>query len=136
MFATRVHATERTTLLQSRPMRHLWFIAVVAFYHACGTHNVSVTFHASEGHEFSREERQAIQTVADQTLREVRRALPALPQEIVLRVYASKRVIPETGDTGTAGQPNVVEWRVDPSRGVLSLVQTDLRPFLFYEFHG
>ena len=26
-------------------------------------------------------------------------------------------------------------WRVDPSRGVLSLVQTDLRPFLFYEFH-
>ena len=58
-----------SSVLQSRPMRNLWFIAVVAFYHACGTHNVSVTFYAAEGHEFSREERQAIQTVADQTLR-------------------------------------------------------------------
>jgi hypothetical protein len=63
--------------------------------------------------------------------------LPGLPLQLVLRVAASKNVIAETGEAGTMGLPNILEWRVDVHRkeGVLRIVETHLRPFLFYGLH-
>jgi uncharacterized protein YjaZ len=67
----------------------------------------------------------------------VRRFLPALSDHIVLRVEAGHKVINETGETGSVFAPNVVYWTVDPRRsgGVMKIVEAQLRPTLFHEFH-
>jgi hypothetical protein len=108
-------------------------------YTFCGrtAHDITVEFHFAEGHHFSQTERTAVQTVADSTTIEVRRFLPALPDDLVLKVQAGKNGISETGETASSLQPNVVWWTVDPNRtgGVVATVHRQLRPTLFREFH-
>src|SRR3954464_2162721 len=104
---------------------------------ACGTQNVAVEFHLVDGYHFSQAERREIQSTADATAGEVRHLLPTLPDNLVLRVYAGTRVIPETGETATTVPPNAVIWTVDPSRigGVTATVRKQLRATLFHELH-
>lgn len=118
------------------PGRFIWLFLAVASA-GCGRHQTTVTFDTFGGYVFSSAERRAIQNIADATAREVRRVLPALPNELVLRVDASKKVIPETGENGSAAPPNVVYWTVDPSirGGVEAIVRDELRLSLAHEFH-
>jgi Predicted Zn-dependent protease (DUF2268) len=121
--------------------RALWCACVLLsfVYPSCRIqqHDITVEFHVAEGHNFSRAERRAIQTVADSTTIEVRRFLPALPPDLVLKVQAGKQGTPETGETPSTLQPNIVLWTVDPNRagGVVATVRSELRPTLFHEFH-
>jgi hypothetical protein len=116
--------------------RCLWFLVVVMGT-ACGPHDVTVEFYFADGYHFSQSERREVQSTADATVGEVRRLLPTLPHNLVLRVYAGKNVIPETGETATAIPPSAVIWTVDPSRigGVSATVRTQLRATLFHELH-
>jgi hypothetical protein len=104
---------------------------------SCAKQNVAVEFFFADGYHFSQSERRAIQTVADATAIEVRSLLPALPHDLVLRVQAGTRVIPETGETAYATLPNSVGWIVDPNHagGVSGTIQRELRATLFHEFH-
>jgi hypothetical protein len=88
-------------------------------------------------HTFTTEERDTIERAAEQTLAEVRRLLPELPASLLLRVSASKNVLPETGETGSNSQPNVVDWQVDATRpeGVAAIARLQLRPTLFHELN-
>jgi hypothetical protein len=114
--------------------------AVVLLFVACAScnkHEIAVEFYFADSYHFSESERRAIHKVADATVIEVRHFLPALPQDLVLRVQAGKDVIPETGETARAIPPNAVRWIVDTSRtgGVTATVQKELRATLFHEFH-
>jgi hypothetical protein len=104
-------------------------------YSTCAAHRTTVEFYATEGYRFSPAEREIIQTIADTTALEVERVLPTLPQHLVLKVRAGKKVIPETGETGELAPPQTVYWTVDPNRDIGEIVQTKLRPTLFYEWH-
>jgi hypothetical protein len=117
--------------------RHCVWLLVAVTVSACGTHDVAVEFYFANGYHFSQSERRAVQSTADTTTSEVRRLLPTLPDDLLLRVYAGKNVIPETGETATSIPPNVVIWTVDPSRigGVTATVRTQLRATLFHELH-
>lgn len=114
----------------------IWLFLSIASA-GCERHQMTVTFDTFGGHEFSSAERRAIQNIADATAQEARRVLPALPTELVLRVDASKKVIPETGENGSAAPPNVVYWIVDPTvhGGVEAIVRAELRLSLAHEFH-
>jgi hypothetical protein len=104
---------------------------------ACRPKEVTVEYAPGDPHAFSRDERRAIEEVAERTIPEVRRLLPQLPPSIVLRVSTSTSVIPETGENGSNSQPNVVHWQVDASRGegVVTIARTQLRATLFHELH-
>jgi len=104
---------------------------------ACRPKEVTVEYEPGDPHVFSREERRAIEEVAERTLPDVRRLLPQLPPSILLRVSTSKAVIPETGENGSSSQPNVVHWQVDAGRseGVAAIARTQLRATLFHELH-
>jgi hypothetical protein len=104
---------------------------------ACRASAVTVEYLPHDSHVFSREERRAIEDVANRTVPEVRRLLPDLPRPIVLRVSTSHDVIPETGENGSNFQPNVVDWRVDANRpeGVVAIARRELRATLFHELH-
>jgi hypothetical protein len=110
------------------------FLAVLP---ACRAREVTVEYAVNDSHVFSREERRAIEDVAERTIPEVRRVLPDLPRSIVLKVSTSRDVIPETGENGSNFQPNVVDWRVDASRpeGVGAIARRELRATLFHELH-
>jgi hypothetical protein len=103
---------------------------------SCRNHDVAVEFYSADGYQFSQSERQAIETVADATSTEVRRFLPALPRQLVIRVQPATRSF-LTGETGYAVLPNSVGWMVDPNHigGVSATIQRELRATLFYEFH-
>jgi len=118
-------------------MRGLCVLVVAAAAVACGRPGIEVEFYATAGHRFTASERRAVERVARRTAIEVRRLLPALASDLVLRVEAGTRVIPETGETGSAGGTNVVSWTVNPAdnRGVRAIVNTQLRATLFHEFH-
>ena len=115
------------------------FLMSAAMYVGCGIHEVTTEFYLAHGYSFTRDERQAIQAVADAAARDVRAVLPMLPNGITLKVYAGSgdEVIPETGETGTARAPSTVQWIVDPHRpgGVLRTVREELRASLFHEFY-
>jgi hypothetical protein len=104
---------------------------------SCRNHDVAIEFYSANGYQLSPSERRAIETVANATSTEVRRFLPALPHQLVLRVQPATRVIPETGETGHAVLPNSVGWMVDPKHigGVPATIQRELRATLFHEFH-
>jgi hypothetical protein len=91
----------------------------------------------NDPHAFSRQERRAIEDVAEKAVPDVRHLLPDLPRPIVLRVSTSHDVIPETGENGSNYQPNVVDWRVDASRteGIAAIARRELRATLFHELH-
>jgi uncharacterized protein YjaZ len=100
----------------------------------CEAHLVDVDVQTDRS-VFSRAERRAIEQVADAAARDVRTLLPALPNRLQLVVRTGHDVIPETGETATAALPDSVYWTVDPARGVLSIVRTELRASLFHELH-
>ena len=104
---------------------------------ACGTQETTVEFYFVEGYRFSRAERRAIEQIAESTAIETRRALPSLPRALVIRVYAGKDVIPETGETASTVPPATVIWVVNPAHkgGVLAVIHTWLRATLLHEFH-
>ena len=104
---------------------------------ACRSSEVTVEYAPHDAHPFSREERRAIEEVAQRTILEVRHLLPDLPKSIVLKVSTSRDVIPETGENASNFQPNVVDWRVDPGRsgGIAAIARTQLRATLFHELH-
>lgn len=67
----------------------------------------------------------------------MRHILPSLPAQLDIKVQAGDDVIEETGETGWTIPPNIVYWTVDPKRRerVLAIVNRQLRPTLFHEFH-
>ena len=103
----------------------------------CGRHEATVEFYLADGHRFSTAERNAIEAVADATVVEVRHYLPTLPPDLVLKVQAGEKVVPETGETGYASPPTIVYWIVDPRRngGVMAITRAHLRSSLFEFFH-
>lgn len=117
------------------------FLSCAAFllFSACARREVQVEFYRAHDYSFSAEERAAITTIAEKTALEVRRLLPALPRELILRVQAGARedVIPETGETASSLPPYAVRWIVDPQRsgGALATIHQQLRATLFHEFH-
>ncbi len=117
-----------------RLLTHLAFLLACA---ACTEHEVTVEFYPGDGHELTRRERNAIQTIADTTAVEVRRLLPALPARLHLEVETGTKVIEETGETGSSHPPDTVIWRVDATRkgGAAAIIDRQLRATLFHEFH-
>jgi hypothetical protein len=118
-------------------VRYCVCLLVAAMCAACGAHETTVEFYFAHGYRFSQAERRAIEDIAESTAIETRSALPSLPRALVVRVYAGKDVIPETGETGTAISPATVVWVVNPAHegGVLAVVRTWLRGTLLHEFH-
>ena len=102
---------------------------------ACRSKETTVEYEPNDAYVFSREERRAIEDVAERTVPEVRRLLPDLPSKIVVEVRTSTAVIPETGENATTRQPNVVAWQVDASwkESVAAIAHTQLRSTLFHE---
>lgn len=112
-------------------------LLVAAISAACGPQATTVEFYFAEGYRFSRAERRAIEEIAESTAIEARRALASLPRPLVVRVYAGKDVIPETGETASTVSPATVIWVVNPAHkgGVLAVVHNWLRATLLHEFH-
>ena len=104
---------------------------------SCGNPDISVVFYVHEGYTFSRSEQQTIETIAAEAMRDAERLLPSLPDRIIVRVNPGKKVMPETGQTGSISRPNVVYWMVDPGRngGVTAIAKRQLRSTLLHEFH-
>jgi len=127
----------RTIIVFSGRMRGLGVLLLATVAEACGNPGIEVEFYSVNGHRFTASERRAIERVARRTATEVRKILPALATDLVLRVEAGTKVIPETGETGSAGAANVVTWTVNPNdpRGVRGIVDTQLRATLAHEFH-
>ncbi len=106
----------------------------------CASDSARVEFFVVDGYEFSVEERHLIQSIADSTVREVKKLLPPLPTPVAIRVQAGREeeVISETGENGYANAPaGPVVWTVAPKRrgGVVVIARTQLRSSLFHEFH-
>jgi uncharacterized protein YjaZ len=101
------------------------------------THNITVEFYSEDGYRFSQAERGTIEDIADAAVPEVRRFLPTLPRDLVLKVYPGKDVIPETGEGGSIASPNTVFWIVSPQRpeGIVAVAKRELRGTLFHELH-
>ena len=72
----------------------------------CTESGVELEFRA--GHAFSRTERETIRDVAERTVVDARRHLPALPSHLRITIQAGSRVIAETGETGGIGLPGAV----------------------------
>jgi uncharacterized protein YjaZ len=105
---------------------------------SCGrTHNITVEFYSEGGYRFSQAERDTIEDIADATIPEVRRFLPTLPADLILKVYPGKDVIPETGEGGSIASPNKAFWIVSPDRpeGIIAIAERELRGTLFHELH-
>lgn len=98
---------------------------------------ITVEFYIEDGYRFSPTERDTIETLGDATIPEVRRFLPTLPNELILKVYPGTDVIPETGEAGSIASTNRVFWIVNPHRaeGVVGIARRELRGTLFHELH-
>jgi len=95
--------------------------ALIVASSACEPRVVDVQL-VADGRALSRDERRAIQDIADSALRDVRTLLPTLPKKLTLVVQPGKDVIPETGETATAVPPASVYWIVDPARDLFALL--------------
>lgn len=84
---------------------------------------------------FSVEEAELINATAAACEPEIRALLPDLRINLNLVVSTGSSVIPETGEVGFSVSPDVVNWTVDPSRDVSTVVREHLRHALFHEFH-
>jgi uncharacterized protein YjaZ len=104
---------------------------------SCNRHEIDAVFYVVDGYRFTEAERELIRSIADSAARETRRALPGLPEELILRVNPGTRVIPETGENGDTAPPNIVYWTVDPHRsgGVAATARAQLRGSLVHELH-
>lgn len=98
---------------------------------------LTVEFYTEDGYRFAPGERDTIETIADSAVAEIRRHLPTLPPELILKVYPGTDVIPETGETGSTAGTDRVFWIVDPQRpgGVIRTATRELRGTLFHELH-
>lgn len=86
----------------------------------------------------SREERDLITELANETDAEVRAILPnLLPETIVLTVTVTTGGIPETGTSGYAASAFNIGFVINPWRpeGVRNIVTQHLRTTLFHELH-
>ncbi len=81
--------------------------------------------------------RNLIREIAITTDAEVRNHLPELAEDIVLQVWHSDEVIPETGELGISMAPGEIAWVVDAEdpRGPASIARAQLRPTMFHELH-
>lgn len=100
----------------------------------CEQHPVDIEA-SGTGRSLSRDERKALQHIADETFREARSLLKGLPPRLTLIVTFSKEVIPETGESGAAGYPGNVALTLDPDRDVSATIRTSVRPCLLHELH-
>ena len=110
-------------------------MVTVTIYSSCGQHAIAVQYRIVDEHAFSRAELSVIQTIADDSTREVRRLLPGLPDSPVLEVFPDEDVIEELGyKSETAG--HAVYWGVDPhfGKGIAAMAKRHLRPVLFQTF--
>ncbi len=109
---------------------------LVVIYSSCGQHAITVQSRIVEDHAFSRAELRTIQTIGDDTTREVRRLLPTLPAALVLEVFPAADVIDELGYRGEE-MVSSVYWAVNPHHGdgVAAIAEAHLRPFLFQAFY-
>jgi hypothetical protein len=102
---------------------------------ACAERRTLVLFYASKGYRFSPDERRVIADIAERAAIDVAALLPGLPARITMRVEPGDRVIPETGEGGSAHPPDVVYWMVDPRRreSVRAIATRWLRGTMFHE---
>lgn len=103
---------------------------------ACARRRTHVLFYRASGYSFSWSERRTIDGIAEASAMQVASLLSGLPERVTIRVEAGQRVIPETGEGGSAHPPDVVYWTVDPRRGesVQAIASRRLRGTLFHEF--
>lgn len=100
----------------------------------CAEDAVQVEFYTVQGHTFSETQKEQVRRIANDTAREVRRLLPALPERLHLEVRPGQQVIPETGESASAFPPNAVSWTVDFDRAS-EVIPKQLRATLFHELH-
>lgn len=120
------------------PLRSFSAILILMTCLSCGrASSATVEFYIENGYRFAQSERHTIETIVDDVVPEVRRLLPTLPADIVLKVYPGTDVIPETGETGSTAGTNRVFWIVNPQRaeGVSAIAKRELRGTLFHELH-
>lgn len=122
------------TKLDHPPTARLLLVVLLSNLLACEQHDVDVELPVV-GRELSLAERRELQRVADTTFRDVRGQLDGLPRRLTLIVQWGKNVIPETGESGSAGFPGNIAWTVDPDRDLLSTMRKQLRPTLIHELH-
>lgn len=96
---------------------------------------IAVHFLDTDQHVFTAAERSDITELAVATEPDVRALLPALESRLNLVVATGSAVIAETGEVGFTTSPAVVQWRVDPDRGVREVAAEHLRHMLFHELH-
>ena len=103
------------------------------------THNITVEFYSEDGYRFSQAERDTIEDIADATIPEVRKFLPALPNDLLLKVYPGKDVIPETGEVTAAHREHRLRVLDRQSslgaEGIVAIANRELRGTLFHELH-
>jgi uncharacterized protein YjaZ len=110
-------------------------ILAVASLVGCERHVVDIE-NPKVGRTLSSAEEAELQRVADAAFREVRPLLEGLPTRLTLIVkFGKKDVLPETGETGTAGYPGNVGLTLDPDRDVLVTIRSFVRPCIIHELH-
>ena len=97
--------------------------------------SIAVHLLDSDAYQFTPDDEEAILGVACDAESAVRALLPVLRQRLNLVVATGDWVIPETGEVGFTTSPDVVNWTVDPTRGVVEVVRQHLRHALFHELH-
>ncbi len=113
-----------------------WSCMIAALASAtCGPTDATVVYREVE-HSSTWAERGTIERIAEDAIGDVRQLLPALPDQLVLRVDADDNVSDLTSSSGTFDLPNWVYWTVDPERGdVVMIAEAHLRNILFHELH-
>lgn len=104
---------------------------------SCSAPDIDVVFYVYDGYTFSGAEQRTIEAIATNTALDAKRFLPGLPDQLIIRVNPGKKVMAETGQTGSASLPNVVYWMVDPDAygGVTAIAKRHLRSTVLHEFH-
>ena len=90
---------------------------------------------SSDDYAFSTDEEEMIVAETEQAEPAIRSLLPGLRNRLNLVVTTGTDVIPETGEVGFAASPDVVNWTVDPARGVADVAHQHVRHMLFHELH-
>lgn len=111
-------------------------VGLAVFAGSCSRSDPTVVFYQGAGFAPSAQDRAAIRTIAERTVAELRPLLPLPPGELIIRVMPD-RLENESGNSGNSAQPNVVYYRLDPTRpeGVRHIAEAHMRAVLFHEFH-
>jgi uncharacterized protein YjaZ len=110
---------------------------LLALHLACRAHPAALAFQDDCDKRMSRSELSALQTIADDTVREARSWLPTLPSPITVYIIDANKVIAETGESGSVSQPDRVNWVLDRTRpeGGLAIIRAHMRCTLLHELH-